>query len=137
MSAKQILWYSADSMTRIYRQLGLVVVALALVTAGGLAGPASAHNACVSHGEDMSCTRNSGNQDHFWLDACDREPDGNRVRTNFKFVSNNTLYTGQWDENGADPGCENDIISFASIAWHRTCEENVSCGDIRCHNGAC
>ena len=81
-------------------------------------------------------TRNSANEDHFWLDGCDREQDPNRVRTNFKFVSNNTLYTGTWDDNGPGGGCA-DVINFNEIAWHRTCEENVSCGDVRCHNFAC
>jgi len=105
--------------------------------AAGLAVPAAAHNACVNHGEDTSCTRAAGTNPHYWLDACDRELDGNRVRTNFKFVGNDNLLTGNWDETGADPGCQNDLIYFSSIAWHRTCEENVSCGEIRCHNFAC
>jgi hypothetical protein len=101
--------------------------------AGALATPATAHYACVEHGEDKSCARD----DHYWLDACDREPDGNKVRTNFKFVARDALFTGNWDENGADPGCQNDIVYFEPLAWHRTCEENVSCGGIRCHNYAC
>ena len=122
-------------MTRVHRQLLLAVLALGL--AAGLAVPAAAHNACVNHGEDTSCTRAAGTNPHYWLDACDRELDGNRVRTNFKFVGNDNLFTGNWDETGADPGCENDLIYFSSIAWHRTCEENVSCGEIRCHNFAC
>jgi hypothetical protein len=127
----------------IYRKLGIVVVALALglVTLGGLAVPASAHEACVNHGDDTTCTRDEGSGSgvvyHYWLDACDREPDGNKVRANFKFMHNDNLLTGAWDSNGASPGCANDIIYFGNIAWHRTCEENVSCGDIRCHNLAC
>ena len=107
------------SMIRVYRQLGLVVVALAIAV--GLAVPASAHNACVNHGVDSSCTRAEAGYAHYWLDGCDREPDGNRVRTNFKFVGNDSLFTGGWDETGAEPGCQNDIIWDANVAWHRTC----------------
>jgi hypothetical protein len=44
--------------------------------AAGLAVPAAAHNACVNHGEDTSCTRAAGTNPHYWLDACDRELDG-------------------------------------------------------------
>jgi hypothetical protein len=107
------------------------------VVAAGLgvgAAAAQAHNSCINHGDDTGCSRAQASYSHYWLDGCDREADGNRARTNWKWQSNETLYHGSWDENGADPGCANDPIwFFGDLAWHRICEENVSCSSVRTH----
>ncbi len=120
-------------MRRIRLLLGVAGIGVVLALLAP-AAPAQAHEICATHGNDVGCSRNGQGINHYWLDGCDHEPDGNRVRTNWKWVGNDTLYTGQWDENGADPGCANDPVGyFGSIAWHRACEENISCGNLINH----
>jgi hypothetical protein len=116
----------------MFRLKALVVAGVAGVIFS-LTTAATAHESCVNHGDDTSCTRDNG-VPHYWLDGCDREPEGNRVRTNFKFSGFETLYHGTWDEEPWG-GCANDMVyhEIHPIAWHRTCEENVSCGDVRNH----
>jgi hypothetical protein len=118
------------------RRTPLTIAAVAFVAtlAGALPAATTAHEYCVPHGEDVGCTRDNG-VPHYWLDGCDREPDGNQVRTNFKYSGFDTLYRGSWDDNGANPGCANNYVyhEIHPIAWHRVCEEDISCGHVEPH----
>jgi hypothetical protein len=98
-----------------------------------LVPPAGAHNSCVAHGDDVGCTRADNGDPHFWVDACDRESDGNRVRARIDGSGLSGETPGNWDPNGANPGCANDISAGLGLYYHKICEENVGCSDPRYH----
>lgn len=55
-----------------------------------------------------ACNRYSGSGNHYanWVDGCDREVDGWKVRAWARITIGE--YAGDWDPNGGDSGCAND-----------------------------
>jgi len=108
--------------------VGLIGMAVGPVT------PAGAHERCVNQGNDTACTRYMNGDTHFWLDACDREADGHKVRAWADASTFTGPRHGNWDENGADPGCQNDVLAVGSaLWWHMVCEEVEGCSAHREH----
>jgi hypothetical protein len=83
-----------------------------------------------------ACNRYSGYGNHWenWVDGCDRESDGLRVRAWADLNSPIADVPGDWDPNGANSGCANDLMAGARLEGHRICvEQPVGCSDWRPH----
>jgi hypothetical protein len=107
-------------------------IASLLAATPGVESVAQAHEACVNHGDDTACTRFTNGDSHFWLDACDRESDGHRVRAWADAATFSGQRPGNWDPNGANSGCANDVLAVGSALWW-VCEEVDGCSAHRNH----
>jgi hypothetical protein len=120
---------------------GLLVVAAGLgllVGAGGVPLSAQAHQDCVARyylgiSRGVACNRypaGGGNHYQNWVDGCDRDADGLKVRAWATLVEVSGDLIGDWDPNGANPGCANDQYIVAHLARQRICvEQPVGCSD--------
>ncbi len=94
-----------------------------------IATPAEAASYCVSDaGGDTACIRNI-NSSRPIVDSCDREEDGHRVRAWYELVNGRVEY-GEWDPNGAKPGCGH-AYPYGAVDGIRICEEVVGCSPWR------
>lgn len=109
-------------------RLLLLAVSGALAFAALPGTPAQAHGECSSHGDDVGCPRDN----HTIIDGCDRESDGNRVRTHYYLYGVVTMYYGSWDPNGANSGCAHDY-PWVSAVQLNVCEETAGCGAWKNH----
>lgn len=62
-----------------------------------------------------------------WLEACDRERDGNGVYAEGWLDSGGHVYV--WDGNGSAGGCGHEIFS-SRVARFRVCEDHSGCSSI-------
>jgi hypothetical protein len=106
-----------------------------------LVGPAAAHqgaDACeplyyggVNRGTGCNRYSGSGNHHSNWVDGCDREAEGWRVRAWARITVGD--YHGEWDPNGANSGCAHDQYSGFFLQGHRICVEVAGCSGWRLH----
>ena len=83
-----------------------------------------------------ACNRYDVYRDHWanWVDGCDRESDGLRVRAWGNLNDPINEVPGSWDPNGADSGCGNNHFTGARLEDHRICvEQPVGCSVWRPH----
>ncbi len=103
------------------RKLALGVL-LSAAVAAALAVPALAHEVMIWHGNDTSRVWNT----HSYINACDNEADGNRVRAHWRDSAGN-ITAGNWDPDGsAGPDCGTDTLPGGAVQF-RLCEEVVGC----------
>jgi len=115
--------------------VGQAIKATAAVCLVGLAlsaPSAEAHEVCAFHGDDKACNHGTGypspHQGHY-VDACDGESDGNRVRAHWNLDYVTGTIIGGWDPDGAGGLCRHDYNhpNFGALWRHRICEEVVGC----------
>ena len=107
-------------------------------------GPAEAHQgaaACQAQAyggvnRGTACNRYDVYGDHWanWVDGCDRDSDGLKVRAWANLNDPINEMPGEWDPNGANSGCANDHLTGARLEDHRICvEQPVGCSAWRPH----
>jgi hypothetical protein len=114
-------------------KLVCIVMALFGLT---LTSIARAHEIAAPHGNDFAINHATYYAPHVghYLDACDHEPDGNRVNAEGKFVGDTISFGTPWDPTGGDPGCSHTWLSTCCrLEWHRAVEIFISHGDARWH----
>jgi hypothetical protein len=113
--------------TRIFvvgRRL-LVTAATTLGIFVAAAPAAEADTFCAWHGDDVGCVHVG----HSSFAACDREPDGHKVRAWVISEFGDTL-VGPFDDNGSASGCDGaSYVESYDLVRVRTCEEVVGCSD--------
>jgi hypothetical protein len=117
------------------------LVALSTATPGP--APVSAHQgaeACqpLYYGgpnRGTACNRYTGYGNHWenYIDGCDREADGWKVRAWADLNDPINHVPGEWDPNGANSGCANDRLYGARLEGHRICVEVAGCSAWRPH----
>jgi hypothetical protein len=91
-----------------------------------LAAPASAHYVSVTHGSDEGWVSSN----HWTIGACDREADGNGVRTEYRTGGGGFDHVG--DANGSAAGCGSEIVyDLTYVTAIRVCEANSGCSAWR------
>jgi hypothetical protein len=106
-----------------------------LLLAVAHASPVHAHEHCVFHTYDKACNHGTGHPDAHtahYVDGCDGEVDGHRVRTHFNLSNVSGTLNGRW---APSQGCIHDFQSsyFGHLVRQRICEEVVGCSDWLWH----
>lgn len=125
------------------RRTGIATLVGVLAVAAGVIGPtpAQAHEICINKfaggtSRGVACNRAPSSTRHTdnYVDGCDRSPDGYRVRAwqSYKGVSGGA-YPGNYDPNGADPGCANEFTNGFALDADRICIEVVGCSGYLLH----
>jgi len=131
-------------LVALFAPIAWLAIAAALLSPSlQLSEPALAHQGlagCIAKpygGVDrgVACNRYSGYGDHWanWVDGCDRESDGWRVRAWADLNSPIADIPGDWDPNGANAGCANNQMIGARLEGHRICVEVAGCSGWRAH----
>jgi hypothetical protein len=119
----------------------LVLSAVTGITAVIVQPPANAHqgsSACAERNysgvlRGVACNRyTSGDHNSNWVDGCDREADGWRVRAWGKVISLPEV-SGDWDPNGTQSGCANMLLSAGHLERQKICVEVAGCGSYTNH----
>lgn len=107
----------------------------------GVQSTADAHQgaaACADHyyggvNRGVACNRYTGSTHNTnWVDGCDRDADGWRVRAWGKVISLPEIST-DWDPNGNQDGCANMLLSAGYLERQKICVEVAGCGAYTYH----
>jgi hypothetical protein len=120
------------AMTRL-RMLAALGAVAATATLGALAPPAQAHDACVSFSARGTACNRAGHVDAI-IDGCDAYSDGQRVRAWWTLAEVSGDNIGDFDPNGASPGCAHNYnYGNFHLTRHRICVEIFGCSSWLYH----